>query len=79
MEANGSKSFIENGAKCIHANLEPSYGFAGSSGWRGIGVGYWCADCHAVPRFYDDTELCSKDEIEYNKNKRESTLEIKAS
>jgi hypothetical protein len=32
-----------------------------------------------VPRFYDDTELCSKDEIEYNKNKRESTLEIKAS
>lgn len=70
MESNGSKSATDAG-ECKHEHLEPCYGFARTSGWRGIGVAWYCMDCYHVPQFDDDTECMSPDEIEHNKKKRE--------
>lgn len=71
MEPNGSKKSTEDGANCKHEFLEPCYGFARTSGWRGIGVAWYCMDCYHVPQFDDDTESMLPEEIEHNKKKRE--------
>jgi hypothetical protein len=83
MEANGSKKCIDVGANmteqqkaCKHEFLEQCYGFARSSGWKGIGVGYWCMDCYHVPKFEDDTESMDEEEIEHNRIKREAILAL---
>ena len=76
-DQNGFKSYTEDGTKCIHEFLEPCYGYANSSGWKGLGTGWWCMDCHLVPRFDEDIENCSPEEIEHNRRKREALLTCK--
>ena len=50
--------------------LEPMYGFAHSSGWKGVGVCWHCPECSEVLRFDDDRECMSETEIAHNKEKR---------
>lgn len=76
-ETNTSLKLTEPGVNCKHEFLEPTYGFARTSGWKGIGVGHWCMDCYYVPFFDDDTESMLPEEIEHNRIKRETLLTFK--
>lgn len=57
--------------KCLHLELEDGYGFAASSGWKGIGRYRYCTTCYKVIEFVDDVQCMSASEIKYNKLKRE--------
>ena len=75
MEANGSKNFIEDGAKCCFLpEFDTGYGFGAGSGWKGLGIYKYCTSCYKTIEFIDDIECNSPEEIEHNKNKREGLL-----
>ena len=63
--------------ECKHEKTEVSYGFAYSSGWKGIGGLRVCVSCFTVINFYDDYESCTEEEIEHNRKKREFNIQKK--
>lgn len=77
MELNGSKSSTDVGTECTHPELDCGYGFAASSGWRGLGIYEYCTTCYKTLAFSDDFECNNLEEIEHNRIKREalSTLQ----
>lgn len=76
MEQNGYKNSTEDGLKCGHYNLEFSYGFGHSDGWKGIGGYKYCTRCYKIIQFFDDEQCMTPEEIEHNRRKREALLAL---
>lgn len=59
--------------ECPHKKTTFTYGFARTSGWKGLGTVESCLKCYKVLSFAED-ECCTDEERKFNDKKRKREI-----